>query len=77
MRPTDPAWLPAALNRGHAYRDRVSEPAASISAFYAARYGHSDRAVWEQRLAAGEIRLNGQRLRADGPLAPGDRLVWP
>ena len=76
MRPADPAWLPAAFNRGHAYRDRVSGPAASISAFYAARYGHSDRAVWEQRLAAGEIRLNGQRLRADGPLAPGDRLVW-
>ena len=76
MRPAEPAWLPAAFNRGHAYRDRVSEPAASISGFYAGRYGHSDRAVWEQRLAAGEIRLNGQQLRADGPLVPGDRLVW-
>jgi 23S rRNA pseudouridine1911/1915/1917 synthase len=73
----DPAaWLPAALNRGHIYRDRPNAPAASISAFYAGRYGHSDRAEWERRLAAGEIRLNGRQLRADGPLAPGDRLAW-
>jgi len=69
-------WLPAALNNGHTYRDRIQAPAAGISAFYAARYGHSPQAVWDQRLAAGEIRLNGRQLRADGPLAPGDRLAW-
>lgn len=69
-------WLPAALNNGHIYRDRLQAPAAGISAFYAARYGHSDRAVWDERLAAGEIWLNGRQLRADGPLAPGDRLAW-
>jgi 23S rRNA pseudouridine1911/1915/1917 synthase len=71
-----PVWLPAALNAGHAYLDRVSAAAASVSGFYASRYGHSDRAVWEQRLAAGEIALNGRQLRADAPLAAGDRLVW-
>lgn len=71
-------WLPAAPNGGHAYRDRVGEEAAgqTVSAFYAARYRHSAEAVWRQRLAAGEICRNGQRLRADGPLAAGDRLVW-
>jgi len=69
-------WLPAALNGGHSYRDRISEPAGSTIAFYVERYPHSEQAVWEQRLAAGEIRLNGMQLRADGPLAPGDRLVW-
>ncbi|MFO0103667.1 MAG: RNA pseudouridine synthase, partial [Cyanobium sp.] len=70
--------LPAALNGGHAYRDRVGSEAAgqSVSAFYAARYRHSGQAVWRQRLAAGEICRNGQRLRADGLLAAGDRLVW-
>jgi len=73
---SDPAWLPAALNGGHAYRDRVSAAAASVSGFYASRYGHSDQAVWELRLAAGEIARNGQQLRADAPLAAGDRLVW-
>jgi 23S rRNA pseudouridine1911/1915/1917 synthase len=78
-------WLPAAQNRGHLYRDRVRPedlPAAPgqvpllVSAFYAARYRHSDRSVWRQRLVAGEIRCNGQPLRADAPLAAGDRLVW-
>lgn len=73
---SDAQWLPAALNAGHLYRDRVSEPAASTIAFYASRYPHSDQGVWEERLAAGEILCNGQRLRADGPLQPGDRLVW-
>ena len=71
-----PGWLPAALNGGHTYRDRVSQSAASTVAFYASRYRHSDRAVWEQRLIAGEILRNGQRLRADAALAPGDRLAW-
>ncbi len=69
-------WLPAAFNRGHAYRDRVDRPAASIAGFYAARYRHSDQAVWMERLAAGEIWRNGQQLRADVALAPGDRLLW-
>jgi 23S rRNA pseudouridine1911/1915/1917 synthase len=48
----------------------------SVSTFYAARYRHSDAAVWQQRLAAGEIAWNGQRLRADVTLAAGDRLSW-
>lgn len=70
--------LPAALNGGHTYHDRVGPEAAglSVSAFYAARYRHSDAVVWRQRLVAGEIAWNGQRLRADRPLAVGDRLAW-
>ena len=73
---TSEPWLPAALNRGHAYRDRVDQAVPTISGFYAARYRHSDQAVWMQRLAAGEICCNGQQLRADAALAAGDRLVW-
>jgi len=71
-------WLPVALNGGHVYRDHAGPDAAgqSVCAFYAARYRHSDQEVWRQRLAAGQICRNGQRLRADGPLAAGDRLAW-
>jgi 23S rRNA pseudouridine1911/1915/1917 synthase len=47
-----------------------------VSAFYAGRYRHSERQEWERRLEAGEIERNGQRLRADGALAVGDRLAW-
>ena len=49
---------------------------AAIARWYAARYPHSDAAVWRQRLAAGQIWRNGQQLWGDGPLAAGDRLVW-
>jgi 23S rRNA pseudouridine1911/1915/1917 synthase len=78
---TEPAWadwIPAGLNAGHAYRDRVGSEAAGqgVSAFYASRYRHSEATLWRQRLAAGEIRRNGQRLRADVALAAGDRLSW-
>ncbi|MFZ9832254.1 MAG: RNA pseudouridine synthase, partial [Vulcanococcus sp.] len=69
-------WLPAAFNRGHLYRDRISAASPSVVAFYAERYTHSDRALWSERLAAGEVWRNGQPLLADAPLSAGDRLVW-
>ncbi len=73
-----PGWLPAGLNRGWIYRDRVApaDDGEAASAFYAARYRHSDRSVWRQRLEAGEVRRDGHRLRADDTLAAGDRLAW-
>lgn len=71
-------WLPAAVNQGWSYRDRVEPPLAGqpASVFYAARHRHSDRACWQARLAAGEIWRNGQPLLLDAPLASGDRLIW-
>ena len=70
--------LAAGPNGGWTYRDRVApaEAGQAISAFYAARPPHSNRATWLGRLAAGEIECNGRRLAADGPLAVGDRLAW-
>jgi len=71
-------WLPEALNQGWTYRDRVApqEAGLAVSAFYASRHRHSDRATWQERLAAGQIRRNGEPLRDDPPLAAGDRLAW-
>ena len=71
-------WLPEAINQGWTYHDRVAPALAGleVSGFYAARHRHSDRATWQRRLAAGEIRCNGKRLQEDGPLAAGDRLAW-
>jgi 23S rRNA pseudouridine1911/1915/1917 synthase len=73
-----PGWLPSRSNGGWSYRDRIPPAAAGMGvvAFYAGRYGHSGVAVWERRLAAGEISRNGAPLRADAVLAAGDRLVW-
>ncbi|MFM7733202.1 MAG: pseudouridine synthase, partial [Cyanobium sp.] len=73
-----PGWLAESLNSGWTYRDRVDSGSAgmTVSAFYAARHRHSGQAVWLERLAAGEIELNGRGLRVDRPLAAGDRLAW-
>lgn len=69
-------WLPAGLNQGWAYRDRVEKAFASAAAFYASRYPHSPLSAWHERLVAGEISRNGIPLQADGPLSAGDRLTW-
>lgn len=68
----------AAPNHGWIYRDRVapSEAGQWVCAWYAQHHRHSPEAVWQARLAAGEIERNGAPLTADGPLAPGDRLAW-
>ena len=73
--PPATGWLPAALNRGHTYRDRLGA-SDGIAAFYAARYAHSALGVWRERLAAGEIWCNGQQLWGDGRAQAGDQLVW-
>ena len=76
--PVPAGWLPEAPNQGWIYREQV--PLAlvglQVSAFYAARHRHSDRGVWRDRLAAGEIQRNGAVLREDQSLAVGDRLAW-
>lgn len=72
-------WLPAAFNSGYAYRDQVPADCAAnetVSGFYAARYPHSSREQWLQRLAVGQITRKGEPLSGDGPLLPGDRLEW-
>jgi 23S rRNA pseudouridine1911/1915/1917 synthase len=78
VRAGPPGWLPAALNRGWIYRERVApaEAGMTVSAYYAARHRHSDRELWQARLASGEIHHNGAPLRQEVPLAAGDRLAW-
>ena len=68
----------AVLNGGWIYRDRIARADAGVAltAWYADRYRHSDRACWQQRLAAGELHLNGRPAVDDRPLTAGDRLAW-
>ncbi|MFQ4135157.1 pseudouridine synthase [Nodosilinea sp. PGN35] len=58
------------MNQGWVYTDRITPAAAGLSVldFYAARYRHSSRAVWRDRILSGQIRCD------DVPLAPDDRL---
>ena len=72
-------WLPAALNRGWTYRDRIgaSDAGRSVLAYYTRRYPHSSASVWRRRLAGGEIVRGGREiLSGDERLACNDRLSW-
>jgi 23S rRNA pseudouridine1911/1915/1917 synthase len=73
---TEDRWLPAALNTGWIYCDRVSAAADGVAAFYASQYRHSVLAEWQARLLAGEIHRNGLRLWEETPLRAGDQLAW-
>ena len=56
--PVPSGCLPPAFNQGWTYRDRPGPGLASgtsVASYYASRYGHSDRAVWLGRIAAGEV----------------------
>ena len=77
-RPTPPGWLPAVLNGGWTYRDRVDRAGEGqlVCDFYAERHPHSGRETWLRRLASGEIRRHDLPLLGDAPLAWGDRLAW-
>jgi 23S rRNA pseudouridine1911/1915/1917 synthase len=76
--PAPAGWLPEAPNQGWIYREQVPPALVGlqVSAFYAACHRHSDRGVWRDRLAVGEIHRNGEPLCQDLPLAVGDRLAW-
>ncbi|WP_255102842.1 MULTISPECIES: pseudouridine synthase [unclassified Synechococcus] len=76
--PLPPGWLPARLNQGWTYSERVNQAQAPvlISVFLADRYRHSEASLWRARLQEGEILLNGRRLDGDGLLSAGDRLQW-
>ena len=69
---------PAALNDGWTYHDRVPRAAAGtlVSDWLADRYRHSDAAVWQQRIAAGELDWNGALLCSDRALQGGEALSW-
>lgn len=76
--PLPEGWRPAALNQGWTYTDitRPDNHGMLISALMAERHPHSSSVVWLQRIAAGEISLNGQRLFQDRPLPDQAELHW-
>jgi len=65
-------------NHGFAYREQIGPEEIGRSALdhLAARYRHSSRERWEERLAAGEIELDGKRASGSEPLRAGQVLIW-
>jgi 23S rRNA pseudouridine1911/1915/1917 synthase len=66
------------MNQGFAYREQIRPEAAGRSALdhLADRYRHSARKRWEERLAAGEVELDGRRASGGESLRAGQVLVW-
>lgn len=66
------------VNHGFSYRARVepAERGLTVLTLLATRWTHSDAATWAERLAAGEVELDGASASPDAHVRPGQRLVW-
>ncbi len=66
------------MNGGFEYREEVGKEAAgrTVLAWLSRRYRHSSEATWRTRIADGEVRLDGETVRAMDVLRPGQTLVW-
>ncbi len=71
-------WRPAAFNNGWTYCDRVrpGEQSSRLSDLMERRYRHSSAVIWQQRLASGEITLNGSVCPQDREVKAGDWIRW-
>ena len=71
-------WIPASFNQGWTYSQRIAavDSGRGLVELLATSYTHSSRHIWQQRLRAGEIRLNGELVKSDQILALGDQLCW-
>jgi len=66
------------VNAGFEYREEVGPEAAgrSVLAWLSQRYRHSTEAAWRERIAADEVRLDGEVALAMDVLRPGQSLAW-
>ena len=65
------------MNEGYDYRERVQPQAGeTVLAYLARRYPHSTAETWAERIAAGEVTLDGSLATAAVRVSPGQTLVW-
>lgn len=64
------------FNQGYAYREQITQGGGSVLAYLVDRYRHSSSEVWAERLAAGEVELDGCRAEAETLLKVGQELIW-
>lgn len=67
-----------ALNGGWAYTERIEPDCAgrSVLAHLVAGYRHSSPEKWAERIAQGEVEIDGRRADANTRLCAGQTLVW-
>lgn len=66
------------MNSGFEYREQVGPESAgrTVLDHLAARHRHSSRAVWRERIDAGEVLLGEARASSEAVLRRGDWLAW-
>ena len=66
------------LNKGYSYREQLEHRVAGRStlSYLVDRYRHSNKSVWEGRLARGEVLLDGVTACGDELLHAGQTLIW-
>jgi 23S rRNA pseudouridine1911/1915/1917 synthase len=71
-------WYRVGLNAGYEYREQVGSDAAgqSVAAHLALRYRHSTAEVWNTRIAAGEVVIDGETAATGAVLRAGQVGVW-
>ncbi len=71
-------WLPRSNNEGWLYRNKVSADfnCKYVIDFFSCKYIHSRKDQWIERLAAGQISLNGKKITNDRIIITGDELCW-
>jgi 23S rRNA pseudouridine1911/1915/1917 synthase len=63
------------MNRGYRY-DEIAAADGALLDHLARRHGHSDRAVWAERIAAGEITVDGTRASPGASVRAGEAIAW-
>ncbi|MGB3300751.1 MAG: RluA family pseudouridine synthase [Phormidesmis sp.] len=66
------------MNQGWTYFDRVQPAAAgqTVLNYYTAHYRHSTRTQWQQRIARGQVLLDGRPVSEQTPLSQNQRLSY-
>lgn len=77
MSPSHAADGPAP-NQGCTYRERLDARAdgESVLDYLSRRYRHSSPEQWTERIAAGQVLVDGSAAQADTPLRVGSELIW-
>lgn len=66
------------MNRGWIYREQVDSASAGLSLleYYSQRYRHSSQEIWQERIAVGQVQLDGQPAAPDVRLRQGQQLSY-
>jgi 23S rRNA pseudouridine1911/1915/1917 synthase len=66
------------MNQGFEYREQLGPGAGgrTVLDHLTERYRHSSSAVWSERIAEGQVLLEGTKAAATDVLRPGQSLVW-